>query len=272
MRRSFAIFVQLKNIDMKIQKILFTTLLSMSFAFVSAQPKVIAHRGFWDTPGAAQNSIASLVKADSIGCYGSEFDVWLTTDNCAMVDHDGNFKGVRIEDSDMKTISAIRLSNGENVPTLEAYLKRARKLKTKLILEVKTHRDEARTIACADMAMKLVKKYKLTKRTTYIAFSLAATKHLIANAPKGTEVYYLSGDLTPKQLKEIGAAGPDYSWDAIKKNMDWIHQSHALGMKVNVWTVNDENTLRELIDAKVDFITTNNPLLLQKLLKEKKND
>ena len=41
--------------------------------------KVIAHRGYWQTAGSAQNSIRALVKADSIGCYGSEFDVacWL---------------------------------------------------------------------------------------------------------------------------------------------------------------------------------------------------
>lgn len=44
-------------------------------ANTSAQTRVIAHRGFWKTQGSAQNSITSLLKADSIGCYGSEFDV-----------------------------------------------------------------------------------------------------------------------------------------------------------------------------------------------------
>jgi len=39
-------------------------------------------------------------------------------------------------------------------------------------------------------------------------------------------------------------------------------------MKVNVWTVNDENTMKELISAKADYITTDNPVLLQKLIKE----
>ena len=28
-----------------------------------------------------KNSIAALMKADSVGCYGSEFDVWLTDDD-----------------------------------------------------------------------------------------------------------------------------------------------------------------------------------------------
>ena len=32
--------------------------------------QVIAHRGYWDTHGSAQNSLASLEKADEIGAYG----------------------------------------------------------------------------------------------------------------------------------------------------------------------------------------------------------
>ncbi|MCS2866352.1 hypothetical protein NXW13_23330 [Bacteroides thetaiotaomicron] len=48
-----------------------------------------AHRGLRNTPGSAQNSLAALVKADSSGCYGSEFDVWLTADDELMLNHDG---------------------------------------------------------------------------------------------------------------------------------------------------------------------------------------
>ena len=43
--------------------------------------KVIAHRGYWKTEGAAQNSIRSLERANEIKVYGSEFDVHLTADN-----------------------------------------------------------------------------------------------------------------------------------------------------------------------------------------------
>ena len=37
--------------------------------------KIVAHRGYWKTESSAQNSIRAIVKADSIGVYGSEFDV-----------------------------------------------------------------------------------------------------------------------------------------------------------------------------------------------------
>ena len=40
-----------------------------------------------------------------------------------------------------------------------------------------------------------------------------------------------------------------------------------LGMKVNVWTVNKESEMKQLIDMKVDFITTDQPLEVKELLK-----
>ena len=50
-----------------------------------AQPKVIAHRGYWKAPNSAQNSLASFSKADSIGVFASEIDVWLTADDRLIV-------------------------------------------------------------------------------------------------------------------------------------------------------------------------------------------
>lgn len=38
-------------------------------------PRIIAHRGYWQTEGSAQNSIRALELADEIRVYGSEFDV-----------------------------------------------------------------------------------------------------------------------------------------------------------------------------------------------------
>lgn len=58
------------------------------------------------------------MKADSIGCYGSEFDVWLTSDGQLVVNHDDTFKGVTFQDATAARCMAIRLDNGEQVPTL----------------------------------------------------------------------------------------------------------------------------------------------------------
>ena len=96
----------------------------MAAMAVNAQKvEVIAHRGYWKTEGSAQNSLRALVKADSIACYGSEFDVWMTADGDLVVNHDAVVEGITIEAAKTADVLALKLKNGENMPTLEQYLK-----------------------------------------------------------------------------------------------------------------------------------------------------
>lgn len=232
--------------------------------------QVIAHRGYWTTAGSAQNSIAALVKADSINCYGSEFDVWLTADNQLVVNHDATFKGVNMQNATSKVCTAIELDNGESLPTLQQYLEKGRQLKTRLILELKAHKTPEQETRAVEGIVKMIKDMGLENRTEYITFSKHATKEFIRLAPKGTPVYYLEGDLTPQELKAWGCAGPDYHYSVFKKHPEWIKQCHDLGMKVNAWTVNDAKDMEWLIDQGADFITTNEPVLLEEILKNKR--
>ena len=248
-------------------RVLAVSLSLLVSGFAMAQTQVVAHRGFWTTDGSAQNSLASLSKADSVKCYGSGFDGWLTKDNKLVVHHDANVKDLIIENTNYSDLLKYPLNNGEKIPTLEEYLNLGKKLKTQLVCEIKPHRDVARTLKCVEKVLKLFKDTKLTKRVTYITFSLPAMVKLISEAPRGTEVYYLNGELSPAQLKEIGAAGLDYSWGDIKKNWNWIAEAHKLGLKVNIWTIDDKNQMKELVDAKVDYITTNQPVVCEGVVK-----
>lgn len=233
------------------------------------ETQVIAHRGYWHTDGSAQNSIAALVKADSINCYGSEFDVWLTADNQLVVNHDETFKGVTMQNATAKVCTAVELDNGEQLPTLQQYLNQAKKLKTRLILELKPHKTPEQETRAIEGILKMIKDMGFEKRTEYITFSKHATKEFIRLAPKGTPVYYLAGDITPTELKEWGCAGPDYHFSVFQKNPEWIKECHKLGMKVNAWTVNDAKDMEWLIAQGVDFITTNEPTVLEEILKKK---
>ena len=67
-------------------------------------------------------------------------------------------------------------------------------------------------------------------------------------------------------MKEIGASGIDYHFSVIDKNPDWVKLSHELGLKVNVWTVNKPEDIQRMIDLKVDYITTDEPLLVEGML------
>lgn len=233
----------------------------------AALPKVIAHRGYWDTPGSAQNSIRSLVKADSVGCYASEFDVWMTSDGVLVVNHDADINGVHIESSPAKKVLAEKLANGENVPTLKSYLEQAKKQPSRIVLELKTHDSRKHERKAIKEIVKMVKEYGLEDRTDYITFSKYGFQDIIKYAPKGTAVYYLSGDYIPWQIKEMNGAGIDYSLKVMKKHPEWVKMTHDLGMEVNVWTVNDPADMQWCIDQGVDYITTNAPEQLMELLK-----
>jgi glycerophosphoryl diester phosphodiesterase len=233
-----------------------------------AQTEVIAHRGYWKTDGSSQNSIRALVKADSIACYGSEFDVWLTADDVLVVNHDAVFKGVEIETSQSKDARAILLSNGENLPSLKQYLQAGKDCTTRLVFELKPHKNRLQEAKAVIDGIMMVDRMGLNDRVEYITFSADALEEFIKYAPKGTPVYYLNGEKTPQELHKLGAAGMDYNIRVFKKHPEWIKECHDLGMKVNVWTVNKEEDMKWCIEQGVDFITTNEPELLQKLLKK----
>lgn len=234
--------------------------------------KVVAHRGYWQTDGSAQNSIRSLVKADSIDCWGSEFDVWMSKDGTLFVNHDPTIGDVEIQKSKAKVVVRQRLPNGDPIPTLEQMLKAAVSLpRLQLVCELKPHADKKHEAKAVKKIIDMVAKYGLEKRTTYITFSLEGMKELIKRAPAGTEVYYLNGELTPEQLKEMGAAGMDYNSSVVLKHRDWVDQCHQLGLKVNVWTVDDKHAalLDMLLDMDIDFITTNTPEQVQQIIFER---
>lgn len=228
-----------------------------------AQPKVIAHRGFWDTANSAQNSITSLYKAHEAGCYGVEFDVRPTSDGVLVVFHDGAVNGMEIRQNPYKALKDVRLGNGEVIPTLEQYLVHTGNCPgIKLILELKT--DDVRDVK---PILDMVGRFRLQDRTEYIAFSIDVCKELIRQNPKA-KVAYLNGDIAPAQLKEIGLTGIDYHFSSYTDDLDLVNLSHEKGLSVNTWTVDDPVMMGRLTGMGVDYITTDKPLLLQQTIKD----
>ena len=255
--------------DMTKKLILAAAMLLTGSAAVAAQPKVISHRGYWTAPNSAQNSLASFTKADSVGVFGSEIDVWLTSDDKLIVNHDRVYKGtdINMEKSTLKEITSIVLPNGENIPTLDAYLRLvATKPNTRLILEMKSLSDLKREDLAAEKIIKALRKYNLLDRTDIIAFSINACLAFKKLMPDG-RIFYLNGDLAPRSIKKLGLTGIDYSMSVLRKNPKWVEQAHKEGLEVNVWTVDTEEDMRYFIDLGVDYITTDYPERLQALLK-----
>lgn len=241
-----------------------TIVLAMTLAAAASaaycRTDIVAHRGYWTAEGSAQNSLRSLVKADSIGVYASEFDVWRSRDGVLFCNHDNKFHGVTFAEADSAVIAQIVLDNGESVPTLRTMLATARQLpELKLVFELKEHDNKDQEALAVAEGVAMIGEMGLADRTEYITFSKKALLNFVRHAPAGTHISYLTGDLTPEQVYAGGADGIDYHISVFRQNPDWIDRAHALGMRVNVWTVNDPADIQWCIDRGVDLITTNAP-------------
>ncbi|WEK19321.1 MAG: glycerophosphodiester phosphodiesterase family protein [Candidatus Pedobacter colombiensis] len=231
---------------------------------------VIAHRGAWKKNAFPENSIASLNEAIRIGCYGSEFDVHMTSDSVLVVNHDPDFLGLPIEKSTYQELLSKKLSNGESIPTLESYLKAGMKQKTtKLILEIKPSKAGAENDKIlTTKVVAMVGKLKAQPWVDYISFSYDILKKVKELQP-GANVAYLAGNAPLEKLKQDGFYGADYQYGVYQKG-EWFAKAKELGLTINAWTVNGAPEMKWLLDSNIDFITTNEPEMLFELIKSKK--
>jgi glycerophosphoryl diester phosphodiesterase len=232
------------------------------------QNKVIAHRGAWKTQNLPQNSLASLQRAVELGCEGSEFDVWMTADGVLVLNHDADFEGLVIEQVTYDQLMTKRLSNGEKIPTAEEFIREGMKQEeTKLIFEIKPSKvSKERGQELAQKSVELVWELGAQKWVDYITFDYDIGLKVIELDPEAN-VAYLNGDKEPSELKKDGFFGLDYNIRHIRENPHWIHESKTSDLTVNVWTVNNREDMRWLLEQDVDFITTDEPEMLLNLVK-----
>ena len=245
-----------------------TTLLGLilisTFGFAQQNKnQVIAHRGAWKTNHLPQNSIAALLRAGELKCYGSEFDVHLTKDDVLVVCHDHDFYGMDIEKSTYQELLQKKHPNGEYIPTAKEYLLAGKKHPgTKLIFELKPSRiSKERTLKAAELAVKLVSDVGVSKSVEYISFDYDALKKILEVNSKA-KVAYLNGNVSPEVAKKDNMYGLDYNQGVYRNQPTWIEEALKLGLTINVWTVNTKEDMVYFLNQKVDFITTDEPEVL----------
>lgn len=232
----------------------------LSTVVMNAQTQIIAHRGYWQTqPETTENSLKSLENSQKLKIYGSEFDVRMTKDGVLVVNHDEHHAKMEISETNFKDLEKVKLSNGENFPTLKDYLKQGKKDKAlKLIVEIKPDKTKEKEDELTAKTIKMIKDMKLGSQCEFISFSLNICKEIKKLEPS-FKVQYLRGELSPKQIKDEGLDGIDYHYSIFKKNPTWISEANSLGLITNAWTVNDVEIANELKAEKIGFITTNIP-------------
>ena len=260
----------------KVLILLAAVMIGISASAQYKAPQIVAHRGFHKSEGAARNSLNALKAAQEAGFWGSECDLQLTKDGEVLVVHGPAHPGtkgakprVHIHRSTKEQVQAILLESGETVPTLNEYLQQVANAKgTKLIIEIKDQPTPELETEIVLKTVDAVAKFGLENEVEYIAFRPWVCWELARLAPQGTNIAYLNGDYSPAYCKSMGCKGIDYKFSVLKKKKNWIKQAHKLGMYVNVWTVNKEEDIRWCIQNGVDYITTDDPMLVKQLIEE----
>jgi len=261
---------------MNTTKILRTVLfLIITIIFNSCTSKknaIVAHRGAWKKNNLPENSIASLRQAIDLKLPGSEFDVWRTADDSLVINHDAHYNKLLIEETKYEDLIKFKLSNGEKLPTLHEYITEGKRNNkhTLLVCEIKPSEiSKERGKKTALQTVEMIKKLKADKITCYISFDYEILKQ-IRQVDEKVVLQYLEGNKSPKEVKQDKISGVDYHYSVFKKHPEWIKEAKENHIILNAWTVNEAADMDWIIDHKFNYITTNEPELLNERLKEKK--
>ncbi|HTF22123.1 MAG TPA: glycerophosphodiester phosphodiesterase family protein [Chryseolinea sp.] len=238
-----------------------------SYGQKSPKTKVIAHRGAWKNTSQPQNSLGALNAAIKMGCFASECDIWMTADSVLVVNHDPHFYEMPIETTSYASLLKVKYPNGESIATLEQFLAVITKQKaTRLVLDVKPSKiSKERSIVTAQKSYAAVVAAKAKKIVDFILFDYDACLALEKLDSKAN-IAYLLGDRTPEQVEKDGLWGIDYNNKLFEKNGNWITDARQRKLTVNVWTVNEQAMAQSFIDQGVDYITTDEPEMVLKMV------
>lgn len=233
---------------------------------------IVAHRGAWKKNNLPENSIVSLRHAIDLKLPGSEFDVWRTADDSLVINHDAHYNKLLIEKTNYADLIQLKLSNGENLPTLREYIIEGKKNNkhTLLVCEIKPSEiSKERGKTTALKTVETIKKLNADKITCYISFDYEILKQ-IREVDQKTVLQYLEGNKSPQEVKADMISGVDYHYSVFIKHPEWIKEAKENNIILNAWTVNEASEMDWIIDHKFNYITTNEPELLKERLKVKK--
>ncbi len=233
-------------------------------AAASAQPKLVAHRGFYTTPGSDENTISALQNAQKLGVYGVEFDVNLTADGELIVIH-----GPKVNDrldAQRDTYTEIRqvvLPNGNRIPTLREWLMEGKKdPATKLILELKKHASPEIESGVVERIVAMCEELGMLDQMEFTSFSRHACREFVRLAPQNATLYLSSSLGTPVDadvaIKE-GFRGLSYSMYVFMNRPEMVDRMNELGVESTLWIVDNEEVADWAVRHNVTYISSNYP-------------
>jgi len=230
---------------------------------------ISAHRG--GSIEAPENTIESFKYSIELGSSYIETDVQLSSDGIPYIFHDDDLKrlfGKNIIFNSLHSdeIDELILFDKYKIPTLESTLKKFPD--TLFQIDVKTDEVVLPT-------MEVIKKTNSTDKVCIASFSSKRLKQVHKLYPEiclsmgPFEVmklllasFGLYRNKVPGNCLQI----PIYQYGIKLVTKRFINYIHSIGLKIHVWTINDEDTMQKLIDLGVDGIITDRPKALKDLL------
>ncbi|UCD37469.1 MAG: glycerophosphodiester phosphodiesterase [Fidelibacterota bacterium] len=233
----------------------------------------LAHRGV--SSEAPENTLPAFLAAFSSGLDGIELDVMKTADDEIVVIHDHDLE--RITDGsgyvwettyeDLARLNAAHHWHGTHPPTpiprLEDVLKI---LPPQMVINIEVKTRHWFTPGLEKRVVQLVRRYHLVKRTiisSFNPFSLLKVRWLEPEVAIG---FIWRDTLVPWYLRRpylVNLVHPDllHPHDAVV-TPQVVTKAHRRGMRVNVWTVNNQPMIQYLESIGVDGIFTDFPELV----------
>lgn len=212
---------------------------------------VIAHRGA--SGSELENSLAAFRAAAPQGADGVELDIHATADGELIVHHDETVNGVHIARSSARAITALRLANGETIPTLAQALA-AIAPALQVFVEVKSldaHWD-ARLFEALDAG------------PNPAGYAIHSFDHRIVRRLGEQRPTLPCGVLTSshpiKPLTALHDSGATILWQERSVTDEALVRTvHAAGARIFIWTVDEPPDLARFVAWGVDGLCTNFP-------------
>ncbi|AKQ32803.1 glycerophosphoryl diester phosphodiesterase membrane domain-containing protein [Melissococcus plutonius] len=230
-------------------------------------PLAISHRGVNGTNG-VQNTLPALISTSKAKPNYVEMDIYETKDKQFVVMHDfdlDQLAGIkkRVNQLTLKELQALTVKeNGKtaSICSFDDYLKTAKNLNQKLIIEIKTTKQDT-----SDVIDLFIKKYRtiILKEHHFIhTLTYETAIQLKQKEPRFYVGYIVPFNVVGPPIGPVDFFSMEYS----TLNRNFINAAHEDGKKVFAWTVNDKAGMKRLMFYGVDGIMTDELTILKKTM------
>ena len=222
--------------------------------------KTIAHRGYVEK--GVENSIEALEAAAKAGVDYVEMDVLMTKDNKFIVMHDYNLKRLaginkKVQDMTYNELVGLPISQSghtSRIPSFEEYVKRAKELNIKLVVELKPHGGEPNNYV--DIFIEKVKELDIENNYKYMSLDLKVMEELESKAPQ-----LETGYIIPFQFGKFSNNNVDFfAIEDFSFSNTLVEQAKSQNKSVYVWTINDPSLITKYLQSPANGIITDEPV------------